>query len=171
MKKIMVLLILSSFLLVPDRGLALSCAEPSPPDVAFDEYDAVLIGSVAGIENTSENKKLTIDVQKSFKGVDEKTITVSEDITWGESQENATYLFFLDKDGDKWIHPLCSPTTHNTAVADEEFSDKEEITLQEVAASRSDSYNFAPMALIAVLTAITIAGVWIKLTKQSRAKH
>lgn len=168
MKKIMILLILSSLFLIPGRSFALSCAEPPPLDIAYDEYDAVLIGSVARIENTDASKTLTIEVQKSYKGVTEKTVTVFEDLTWGESRENATYLFFLNKEGEKWIHPLCSPTTHKTELADELFADKEEITLQDVASSDSASDdNPAPIFLIAALIVLTAAGVWIKLSKQS----
>ena len=168
MKKIMILVFISSLFLIPGRSYALSCVEPPPPDVAFDKYDAVLIGSVEKIESGKTVKILTIEVEKSFKGVDEKTITISEDLTWGESQENATYLFFLNREGKKWVHPLCSPTTHNTNIAEETFADKEEVTLQAVESTGSESTDTALKVLIAVLLVIAASGVLIKSIKAGK---
>ncbi|WP_422122507.1 hypothetical protein DHX103_11945 [Planococcus sp. X10-3] len=166
MKKVLILVFLTSLFLIPGKSFALSCVEPPPPDVAYDEYDAVLIGKVGNIDSNSTRKKLTIEVEKSFKGVNETTITVTEDVTWGESQENATYLFFLDKEGEKWIHPLCSPTTHNTDLADEYFADKEELTLQDVEAVDGASDNTVIMVLVAIPVVAIIAGVLITLIKR-----
>ena len=166
MKKIMLLVFLTSLFLLPKQSFALSCAEPSPPEVAYDEYDAVIIGSVEKIKENNDGKTLTIEIDKSFKGVDKKTITVKEDITWGESQDNASYLFFLNKEGDNWVHPLCSPTTHNTDQADEVFADKEKITLQDVEASESEPLNTGLIILIAVILVIVVAVIFISLRKK-----
>ncbi|MFD1032368.1 hypothetical protein [Metaplanococcus flavidus] len=169
MKKILVLVFICSNLLIPSRSFALSCAEPPTMDAAFEEYDAVLIGSVEKVESNDTNRKLTIDVEKSFKGVNETKIAVAEDVTWGESRENATYLFFLDKEGEKWIHPLCSPTIHNTYLADEYFADKEELTLQEVESVDSESDNTVGMVvLFTVLAFLAGAAVLFKAIKQGR---
>lgn len=94
MKKLMILVFFTSLFMIPIQSSALSCPEPSPVDVAYDEYDAVLIGTIEDIESNNTNKELTIEVDQSFKGVDKKTVSVFEDITWGESRENGTYLFF-----------------------------------------------------------------------------
>ena len=132
MKKIMITMFLIYVFLIPKQSYALSCAEPSPPDVAYNEYDAVIIGTVQKIKENNGIKMLTIKVDKSFKGVDKKIITVEEDFTWGESEFNSDYLYFLNKDGDNWVHPLCSPTTSNFNASDKYLSDKEEIPLQPV---------------------------------------
>ncbi|WP_033542938.1 hypothetical protein [Planococcus sp. CAU13] len=162
MKSRWILLFALSLLLVPGQSFALSCAEPLPVDIAADNYDGILIGSVRGIESTNGAKKLTIDVEKSFKGVNRHKITVHEDITWGESQEGATYLFFLKKDKDKWVHPLCSPSTYNTDLAEEHFGDQEEIPLQAVELYAYDSDNTLATVMIAtLLLGILAAIIWI----------
>lgn len=152
---------------MPNQSFALSCAEPQPLNIAYDEYDAVLVGQVADINKKSDKKILTVEVEKSYKGVGNKTITVYEDITWGESQKNATYLFFFNQEGGKWIHPLCSPTTHNTELADEFYADKKELVLQEVESSVFDSTNTILIVLVSLLLAvIVLAAVWISLSKR-----
>lgn len=167
MKKIMILVFLTSLLLMPNQSFALSCAEPSPIGIAYDEYDAVLVGKVKDINHNNNAKMLTIEVGKSYKGADKKIITVYEDTAWGESQKSATYLFFFNQEGGKWIHPLCSPTTHNTELADEVYADKEEVTLQEVESSGFDSNNTTLIVLISLLVAgVVIAGIWISSSKR-----
>lgn len=165
MKRLMILVFFTSLFMVPNQSSALSCSEPSSMDVEYDEYDAVLIGTVVGIESNNTNKKLAIEVSKSFKGVNKKTVTVFEDITWGEIQENGTYLFFLKKDGEKWYHPLCSPTTHNTDLAAEYFAGEEEITLQDVPAVGSATTNTSIIVLTGILLITVLAIVLIKLIK------
>lgn len=167
MKKIIFLVFIASIFLNPAQSLALSCAEPSPVKIAYEEYDAVLIGEVTDIDYTDNKKMLTVEVGKSFKGVETEAITVYEDVTWGESRKNAEYLFFLNLEGGKWIHPLCSPTTHNTELADREYADKEEIVLQEVESSEAASNNtIVIVVMLLLLTAAVIAGVWISSVKR-----
>lgn len=144
---------LISLIIMPKQSFALSCAEPSPPNIAYDEYDAVIIGTVEKIREKSGEKVLTIKVQKSYKGVDKTIITVKEDITWGESQLNLDYLFFLNKEGENWVNPLCSPTSNKTEMTDEFLGDKEEMPLQNV--DRIEK-NFKKWSLIAFSTAIFI---------------
>lgn len=50
-----VILILSLFI-VPKQSLALSCVEPSPPNIAYDEFDAVIIGTVEKIKEKKGEK-------------------------------------------------------------------------------------------------------------------
>lgn len=166
MKRLMILAFFTSLFMIPDQSLALSCLEPIPPDVAYDEYDAVLIGTIGNIESNNTNKKLTIEVDQSFKGVDTNTVTVFEDITWGESRENGTYLFFLNKEREKWYHPLCSPTTHNTDLAAEHFADKEEIILKDVPAVAGASTNTIIIVLTGILLIAVIAFISIKSSKE-----
>lgn len=168
MKKLMVFVLLCALFVDPGRSYALSCVEPPPPDAAFEEYDAVLIGSVEKIQTGLSAKTVTIEVEKSFKGVNEKTISVFEDITWGESQVGATYLFFLNREGGKWIHPLCSPTTHKTVLADEYFYDKPELMLQEVKSSGGESYPLPLIVLMSAMAAVAAAAVLLKLAKNSK---
>lgn len=171
MKKVMISVLFISLFLIPGQGFALSCAEPPPPDIAYDEHDAVVIGSIKEIDRSSGKKKLMIDVEKSYKGVSVNKITVYEDPTWGESQEGATYLFFLDKDEGKWLHPLCSPTTHNTDSADEHFADQKELPLQSVESYASDSDNtLAILMIAALLLGISAAMIWIVPVKNAAYK-
>lgn len=152
MKKVIALFLLFLFLF-PNQGFVLSCVEPSPPDVAYGEYDGVIIGTVQKINENHRGKVLTIKVHKSFKGVNEKIILAKEDVTWGESRLNMDSLFFLNKEGESWVHPVCSPTTQNTNIANEFFADKEEIVLQDV--DIKDNESKAPI-LLSILTAIVV---------------
>ncbi|MEG0471868.1 MAG: hypothetical protein RR588_06000 [Solibacillus sp.] len=160
MKKIIMTIFLISLFILPKQSFALKCAEPSPPNIAYEQYDAVIVGTVEKIKEKSGEKILTIKVQKSYKGVDKTNITVIEDITWGESQLNSDYLYYLNKEGGEWVHPLCSPTTNNTAIIDEFFGNKEEITLQHV---DGKVFDVKKWGLIAISTAlfITVLAVFI----------
>lgn len=164
MKKIILTALFMSFFIVPNQSLALSCVEPSPPDVAYDEYDAVIIGEVKKIKETLTKKMVTVEVAKSFKGVEVATIKVEEDITWGTSQLGTDYLYFLNRDGDDWVHPLCSPTTDNTALAEAFLADKEEIDLQDL--DRNGSMN----RMIMALTALSVASAALVYARSSRKK-
>ncbi|WP_078556250.1 hypothetical protein [Bacillus alkalicellulosilyticus] len=138
MKKIMITIFIICVFLIPKQSYALSCVEPSPPDVAYNEYDAVIIGTVQKIKENNGIKMLTIKVDKSFKGVDKKIIEVEEDFTWGESELNSSYLYFLNENGDNWVLSLCSPTTSNIDAADKYLSDKEAIPLSNVIANENE---------------------------------
>lgn len=162
----LIVALLLSLSILPKFSLALSCAEPSSAAIAYDEYDAVLIGSVEKVEYTNEAKKMMIEVERSFKGADEEKIAVFEDVTWGESQENVTYLFFLNQEGEKWVHPLCSPTTQNTDLADEFFADRTELALQEVEYLETETNHTVLIILITLLLAAVVAGVLVTLRKE-----
>ena len=158
MEKALIALFLISLFLLPKHSLALSCVEPSPPNIAYNEYDAVVIGTVEKIKDRSHLKTLTIRVDKSFKAVDQKVITVKEDGTWGESQLNASYLFYLNKEGGKWVHPLCSSTTGNTDIADEFFADKEEITLENADIAVDDTRGGIVIIFLEIIVVILAIG-------------
>ncbi|AQQ54792.1 hypothetical protein [Planococcus lenghuensis] len=148
MRKLTIAILLLALFSLPVQSFALSCEEPPPPDIAYEEYDAVIIGTVDDIRERSDEKILTIQVEKSFKGVNKKIIAVEEDLTWGESQLNAEHLFYLNKEGEEWVHPLCSPTTLNTGIADEFYADKEEIVLEDVALEDVNTAGSWPKGVI-----------------------
>ncbi|MGE7023022.1 hypothetical protein [Solibacillus cecembensis] len=166
MKKIMIAMFLISFFIMPKQSFALSCVEPSPPNIAYEEYDAVIIGTVEKIKEKSEEKILTIKVQKSYKGVDKKIITVKENIMWGESQLNTDYLYFLNKEGENWVHPLCSPTTNNTEIADEFLGDKVGMALHHVDENGIDFKKWGLIAFSATLFITVLVVFFIRKRKQ-----
>lgn len=129
MKKLIITVCLLSVFLIPKQSHALSCIEPPPANIAFERYDAVIIGTVQDIERKNNSLLLTLEVEKSYKGVEDKIIKVYEDVFWGTSVEGTKYLFYLNKEEGKWIHPLCSPTT--TKVENEFFTNKIELDLKE----------------------------------------
>jgi LPXTG-motif cell wall-anchored protein len=94
----------------PIQPFALSCAELPPFEESFTNYDAVISGKVLKVITQKEKKYLSVQVERSFKEIHSKNIVVEEDITWGTSVVNETYLFFLNKNDKKWENPLCSPT-------------------------------------------------------------
>jgi hypothetical protein len=159
------IIVLFSINLIPNKSFALSCVEPPPPDIAFHKYDAVIIGEVQNIEEKRLNKILTIKVEKSFKGVDEKVIKVEEDGDWGESQLNFDYLFFLNKEDEKWVHPLCSPTTNNASIANTYFANKKEIPLENVITNKDkkdENSGLLVVILLFIALSIVMAVVFIK---------
>ena len=106
------------------KVFALSCLEPSPPEVAIHEYDVVVIGTVTKMKDRTflggffgngydlgKGAVVEADVSLSFKGYNSNKITFTEDLYWGESQVGTEYLLFLNKEGTSFESPLCSPTT------------------------------------------------------------
>lgn len=94
---------------------ALSCASPLPINESFQHYEGIIIGNVVEIEKEKEEKILTVKVQKSLKGINEEVLIIKEDMMWGESMENETYIFYLQKNkSNDWSNPLCSPTSSLT---------------------------------------------------------
>lgn len=139
-------------MLIPKQSYALECPEHSPLDRAFDEYDAVIIGKVIRIDEKSANKTLTLEVEKSYKGVDHDLVIVEEDLIWGTSQLNSEYIYFLNKKGQEWVHPLCSPTTKRSDTAGKFLTDKEEIELQNVVI-----YKYSNKVFFLIIFCIVVA--------------
>ena len=94
MKKLMILVFFTSLFMILIQSSALSCPEPSPVDVAYDEYDAVLIGTIEDIESNNTNKELTIEVDQSFKGVDKRPSQCSKILHGGKAGRMARICFF-----------------------------------------------------------------------------
>ena len=94
----------------PIQSSALSCAESPPFEQSFNDFDAVISGKVLKVITQKEKKYLSVEVERSFKGINSKNIVVKEDITWGTSVVDETYLFFLNKNDKEWENQLCSPT-------------------------------------------------------------
>jgi hypothetical protein len=111
MKKVMFLVLMVGMFINPTNSFALSCAELPTMDKSFGEYEAVIAGKVLYVTEENNKKMLDVEIEKSFKGVDSKNIVIEEDLTWGMSEKNNTYLFFLNKVNENWENPLCSPTT------------------------------------------------------------
>ena len=114
---ILLFVLLLSFLPF-QKSFALSCIEPPPPEVAFHQYDVVVIATVTSTKNQLffDTKSITADVSISLKGYNGNTITFIEDKTWGRSQVGTEYLLFLNKKGDGLESPLCSPTTETIGL-------------------------------------------------------
>lgn len=161
MKRLLIAVLFLSMFSLPAHSLALSCEEPPPPEIAYGEYDAVIIGNVEKISESMSAKTMTVRVEKSFKGVDREIITVKEDLTWGQSQLHSSLLFFLNKEGENWVHPLCSPTTADTELADAVFADKEELVLE-------DAENNSTGWRVAILLGAVIAVSALALQKIRR---
>ncbi len=107
----------------PNGAQALSCAEMPTAEEAYERYDGIVLAKVERIErersggsaeHTGEHHRVALTVERSFKGVEEPSIAVRENITWGAlngpSEIGETYLFFLKQMGEGWEHPLCAPT-------------------------------------------------------------
>lgn len=166
MKRLIFAVLFISIFSLPEHSHALSCEEPSPPEIAYDEYDAVIIGTVEEISESMSAKTMTVNVEKSFKGVNQKIITVKEDLTWGQSQLHSSLLFFLNKEGKDWAHPLCSPTTADMDLAEAVFVDKEELALEEV---KIAEYNLIDWRLVFLLGVILVvaAGAFRKIRRKN----
>jgi hypothetical protein len=122
MKKIMMFVLLFGVFLNPTQSFALSCAELPSLEESFKSFDGVIKAKVIEEKSNESTKLLKLEVEKSFKGVDQKYVTIKEDKTWGTSTLGETYLYFLNENEGEWENPLCSPT----AAYSEELG-KEEI--------------------------------------------
>lgn len=103
------------FLLIqPTQAQALSCASLPSPKEAYQQYDAVLVGSVRQVESDGNVNRVQVTVASSYKGVKQKELTVLENATWGAawgpSVVGETYLFYLKHTADGWENPLCAPS-------------------------------------------------------------
>jgi len=100
------------------KTYALSCIEPPPPEVAFHQYDVVVIATVTSVRSPLfiDTKLIEADVSLSLKGYKGNTITFAEDKMWGTSHIGTEYLLFLNKNGDRLESPLCSPTTETVGL-------------------------------------------------------
>ena len=128
MKKIYIAIfvLLMSFLSI-QKSYALSCIQPPPPEVAIHQYDVVVIATVMQVKDMTSGffgKGYDLDsgslveanVSLSFKGYNYNIITFTEDLQWGESKVGREYLLFLNKKGDGYVSPLCSPTTETAGL-------------------------------------------------------
>ncbi len=162
MKKLIIAVLFISMFSLPEQSLALSCEEPPPPEIAYDEYDAVIIGTVEEINESTSAKTMTVNVEKSFKGVNQENITVKEDLMWGQSQLHSSLLFFLNKEGKNWVHPLCSPTTADMDLADAVFADKEVLALDN---AENNSIDWRLVLLLGVILVVA-AGAFQKIRRK-----
>lgn len=110
------LLALLISILPSQKTFALSCASPPSHEVAIHDYDVVVIAQVSNVESNDANRTIKADVSYAFKGYNENKITFTEDSFWGESQVGIEYLLFLNKKGNGFESPLCSPTTLTTGI-------------------------------------------------------
>lgn len=139
MKKIG-LLVLVILLAYPVPASALSCVELPTIEQAYQRYDGVVVGEVLEIGRKGDANEVKLKVLQSFKGVEDQTLLMEENITWGAlngpSEKGEAYLFFLQKQQDGWEHPLCSPTKKTAEAANElDFLKDKEIQLQTTPAS------------------------------------
>lgn len=114
---------------------ALSCAMIPTIEEAYSKYDGVIQGRVEEVTRQGQENHVTIQVLKSYKGIDSRSVTVSENVTWGAmdgpSEVSEEYLFYLKKQGDTWEHPLCAPTKKAAYVLEEQsFLSGKEIALE-----------------------------------------
>lgn len=98
------------FVLQVPPAYALSCIEPPPIEETYKQYDGIVIAEVVSIQRDTHVNRLELHVTTSYKGIQETSIEVQEDITWGTSKAGEIYLFFLRQTDHGWEHPLCSPT-------------------------------------------------------------
>ena len=103
-----VLLILTLFMPYTIKTAdALSCVIPDVEE-SMAYSDGVVIAKVLKVKETFSARLITVEVEKSYKGVEQSTLTFSEDLMWGSSALSSSYLLFLNRDKDKWSLPLCS---------------------------------------------------------------
>lgn len=143
---------------------ALSCVEPDLPHIAFNNYDAVIIGQVISVKERMNDKLIKVEVKKSFKGVTAKNIKIFEDFTWGESSEGNTYLYFLKQEKQGWINPLCSPSTSDISLADQYLADKAELPLDDN--KPSNIVQVAIITLAIVIVSIIVLSTIIRYKKR-----
>lgn len=161
--------------LVPDRASALSCAAPRSIEESYANYDAVVVANVDEVKERRSSKELKLTVLESYKGLEERNVTVTEDFTWGTSQRGTQYLFFLKKKDGAWENPLCSPTKMAVSAAQElAFLKDKEIPLPDpktaAEAQKSPAVHWGvPVLSLCVLGALVYVAV--RFAKRGKGKN
>lgn len=123
--------------LLPSNVMALSCVEPPSIEEAYEKYDGVIMGQVEDVTWNKQSNQIKLKVIKSYKGIDENSLLIEENITWGSlwgpSEVGKEYLYFLRQTESGWENPLCSPTKKVADTSDElRYLKDKEITLKTV---------------------------------------
>lgn len=140
LRRLTLITLLAVVLVVPGLGLAgaptayaLSCVGFTLEE-AYERYDAVIVGQVDAMERvsrTSEYNRTEVTVLRSFKMIEDRQLSVLENMTWGAgfapSEVGGQYLMYLNMTDEGWEQPLCSPGMLIAHKADELawLSDKE----------------------------------------------
>ncbi|NOU84459.1 hypothetical protein GC102_01525 [Paenibacillus sp. LMG 31460] len=178
MNKLIIWIVLLVFLF-PTNTYALSCAQMPSMEQAYEQYDGVIIGLVEGVVRKKESNQIQLTVVKSFKGIEERTINVDEDITWGSlngpSEKGVHYLLFLKKKGNEWVNPLCSPSKKLADASKElDYLKDKEIPLKEARAT-TESFIGDNMSnrwiVIAIFVGLTGAILYRILRYKKRSKR
>jgi len=113
---------------------------PGTPKEDFENFDAVFSGKVTDIDipskfrpSTADPKKVEFDVEKSWKGVDKKTVIV-ETARAGPScgfdfKKGESYLVYAYYTHNKWHTNICS-RTRLISDADEDLKELGEATIE-----------------------------------------
>lgn len=137
MRKFLLVVIL--FLFVnPPNAMALSCVAAPAIEEAYEKYDGIITASVEDVIRKKENNQIKLKVIRSFKGIEEASVLVSENMTWGAldgpSEIGEQYLFFLRQKEGVWENPLCSPSLKVADASDKiDYLQAKEIILKATA--------------------------------------
>ena len=174
MKKLLSVVLMLFFVIVvyiTPSSYALDCPAPDFPHIEYENYDAVIVGTVEHIKKSNTNKTVTVNVEKSFKGVVHTSIIVTEDTNWGISEVDGTYLYFLMKEENSWLNRLCAPTTSDLSLVNHYLADKVELSLiehKDYEALKQSSTLFLIMLAVILLVVTYIAIRIILLLKKRR---
>jgi hypothetical protein len=176
LKKIVSVCLMLLFL-APTPTFALSCAQLPSMDKAYETYDGVIIGQVNKVNFGQENNQITVNVIKSFKGVQSTKLVMSENATWGAlngpSELGQEYVFFLKHRDIGWENPLCSPST-KVADASQElaFLESKEIPLTSssvILPINPSPMRWAVFGLVAVSIAVVGLGLLRYMNKRNKS--
>ncbi|MOA05000.1 hypothetical protein D3C78_1245790 [compost metagenome] len=152
----------------PTEAHALSCAEMPSVQEAYDQYDGIVVGRVDKVIFKQESNEVRLAISKSYKGIDQQSLSVEENPTWGAlwgpSEVGEEYLFFLQQTDGGWENPLCSPSM-KTASASKElgFLKDKEIPIQEAKEPSELSADYSGSAAEPALDGKEDANNWIMI--------
>jgi len=167
-------------LLQPAQAQALSCVSLPSPQEAYLQYDAIVVGSVKQVKSDGGMNRVLLTVTSSYKGVEQKELTVMENATWGAvsgpSVVGETYLFYLTHTADGWENPLCAPSRRIAdAQEDLAFLQGKELPVSgasdrsaAAASPRTPSGSRASYAAIGSVVLIVLAVAGIGWTRSRR---
>lgn len=144
------------FALNPTNAFALKCKALPSVEAKYEKYDGIIIGYVEDIVQTDETKRVDLKVLKSYKGIDDATLTIQEDVTWGPSNLGEENLYFLIQTDKGWENPLCAPTEKVGNASEElEYLRDKEISLKTISASTNNTSRLSFEPVVAETTGIT----------------
>lgn len=154
-------LVILFLMMQPMQVQALSCAFSSPEE-AYQNYDAIIVGSVKQVDSEENVNRVQITITDSYKGIKQKELTMLENATWGSawgpSIVGETYLFYLMNTENGWENSLCSPSRRIMDAQDDLAFLNKKLSLNDAARW----YYYAAIGSVVLIVLVAAGRRWTR---------